>query len=283
MDDGGMIHSANTAMADLRKFGLARSASGMLPCPAINEFADLANQGVLDDVGIHITLTSEWKHYKWGPVAPADTVKSLVNGHFFWSSLAKVMFHSLEPDGEREIGAQVGRAFELGLHPTHIDTHMATILAHPEWIRAYLDIGKHYHIPPMLTRDVILGVNSKWLKILKPTLELWVHQAEKEGFLSLNTLFLDVKKKTYGEQKAAYEKVLRNLKPGVTQIIIHPAYADDDFKVKVISSKKSEIRRDFDARVFQDPDIRQLISDLHIKLFGWKDIQAVFPWQSLKP
>ena len=75
--------------------------------------------------------------------------------------------------------------------------------------------------------------------------------------------------KTFEERRAAYHKVLRDLKPGLTMMIIHPAVMDPELKAMTNSAAE----RDGDYRIFMDPATQQLIRELGIKTVGWKDLR----------
>src|SRR5438105_12014698 len=71
-DDVGMCYEANQAAQRALTEGNYRSAAAMVPCPWFNEMAAWSAAHPQYDVGLHLTLTSEWRSYRWGPVAPRD-------------------------------------------------------------------------------------------------------------------------------------------------------------------------------------------------------------------
>src|SRR5258708_32646452 len=122
-DDLGETHSVNAAAIKALQGGTINSASLMVPCPWFPEIADYAKSHPDADFGLHLTLTSERVYYRWGPVAPADKVPSLVdkNGYFHhdWSPETRI-----DPgEAEIELRAQIDRAYAMGVKPTHLDSH----------------------------------------------------------------------------------------------------------------------------------------------------------------
>ncbi|MGA8185650.1 MAG: ChbG/HpnK family deacetylase, partial [Terriglobia bacterium] len=84
-DDLGVAHSQDRASFQALEEQDVTAASVMVPCPWFTEVADFAKSHPDADLGLHLTLTSEWKTYRWGPVAPRDQVGSLLdpNGYFY--------------------------------------------------------------------------------------------------------------------------------------------------------------------------------------------------------
>ena len=78
-DDLGVAHSENRASFDAFSKGMVNSASIMVPCPWFMEVVNWALANPKADLGLHLTLTAEWKHLKWGPVAGAGAVPGLVD------------------------------------------------------------------------------------------------------------------------------------------------------------------------------------------------------------
>jgi chitin disaccharide deacetylase len=134
IDDLGMSHAVNMAAKELFETGIPISASVMFACPWYQEAVEILKQYPDVAVGIHLTLNSEWKYYKWGPVAGRTAVPTLVDdeGLFFPST---ALFLENEPDPgevETELRAQIERAVQSGLHIDYVDFHMGTAVSTPE-------------------------------------------------------------------------------------------------------------------------------------------------------
>jgi predicted glycoside hydrolase/deacetylase ChbG (UPF0249 family) len=131
-DDIGLARAVNAATARAFESGGITSGSVMVPCPWFPDFAAYYRDHQPMDVGIHITLTAEWDYYKWGGVSPAGEIPSLLDdyGHFYPTEAA-VAQHAVPAEVEREARAQIERAMALGIEPTHLDTHMGTMVVTP--------------------------------------------------------------------------------------------------------------------------------------------------------
>ena len=151
-DDVGMCHGANRAFVELSTFGTISSGSVMVPCPW---FADLAETAAADaslDIGVHLTLTSEHRGYRWGPVSGAGPSSGLIDDSgFMWRRVADVRTHAHPDAVEAEWRAQLDRALAAGIDVTHLDAHMGSALA-PEWCDRYVSLGAEYGLPALITR-----------------------------------------------------------------------------------------------------------------------------------
>ncbi|MBD3184521.1 ChbG/HpnK family deacetylase [Candidatus Poribacteria bacterium] len=271
-DDVGMSHSANIATAKALDTGIVTCGSIMVPCPWFPEVAAYCRENADVDLGIHLTLTSEWKYYRWRPVTSKDKVPGLIDEEgFLWHTTGDVGKHAKPEEVEMELRAQIERALEYGIKPTHLDTHMGTVFARPEFLEIYVRLAKEYGIPPMLpkpTPEIMHHVEH----LGQEKLIAFYKTVQEQGYPLLDILVTGVGGKTYEEKKAAYHKKLRELKPGVNQIIVHLGM--DDNEMKGITS--SHEARYIDFLVFTDPETQTLIDEMDIKLIGWKDIkQAV--------
>jgi predicted glycoside hydrolase/deacetylase ChbG (UPF0249 family) len=134
-DDAGMSHSVNMGLQKLIDTGLPVSVSVMFPTPWYQETVEILKRHPDVAVGIHLTLNSEWRNYRWGPVLGRTAVPSLVDadGYFFPTSEA---LHKNNPnlqEVENELRAQIKRALGSGLKIDYVDYHMGTVVRYPEF------------------------------------------------------------------------------------------------------------------------------------------------------
>src|SRR5690348_9196622 len=125
----------------------------MVPCPWFTEVADFAKSHPGMDLGLHLTLTSEWKTYRWGPVAPRDRVASLLdpNGYFYLDN-GPVAAHARPEEAEVEVRSQIKRALAMGIRPTHLDIHMGTLAATPQLYSVLIKVAHEYRLPFMAVK-----------------------------------------------------------------------------------------------------------------------------------
>jgi len=145
-DDIGMCHSVNSAAKQLTESGIPFSASVMFACPWYQEAVDILRDQPQVSVGIHLTLNAEWKNYRWGPVAGAAAVPSLVdsNGYFFPSRATLFSHTPTLEDAEREMRAQIKRAISSGLRIDYLDYHMSAAVHTPELRSLVEQLAREY-------------------------------------------------------------------------------------------------------------------------------------------
>ncbi|NTS76272.1 ChbG/HpnK family deacetylase [Catenovulum sp. SM1970] len=146
VDDVGMSHAVNLGVADFIKTGIPFSASAMVPTPWFSEAVEILSGHQHVAVGLHLTLTSEFKQYKWGPTAGADNVPSIVNkrGEFYPSVREFLQSDYLLSDIEIELRAQVKKAIEMGLEISYVDHHMGIARATPEIAQVVEKVAADY-------------------------------------------------------------------------------------------------------------------------------------------
>jgi predicted glycoside hydrolase/deacetylase ChbG (UPF0249 family) len=150
-DDGGMSHSANLGLERLVASGLPVSISVMFPTPWYQEIVDFLKQHPDVSVGIHLTLNSEWKDYRWGPISGREAVPTLVDsiGYFFSSSEALYDNHPDLQQVEHELRAQIERALHSGLKIDYVDYHMGTAVGRPDFREIAERLAHEYHLGMM--------------------------------------------------------------------------------------------------------------------------------------
>jgi predicted glycoside hydrolase/deacetylase ChbG (UPF0249 family) len=148
LDDIGMNHSVNMAAQKMAETGLPISVSVQFACPWYQEAVAILKEHPNVSVGIHLTLTAEWKYYRWGPVLGQSAVPSLVDtlGYFHYTTREFSKSGYKLDEVEKELSAQIERALHSGLKITYVDPHMGIALSTPE-LRALTEkLALKYHL-----------------------------------------------------------------------------------------------------------------------------------------
>jgi predicted glycoside hydrolase/deacetylase ChbG (UPF0249 family) len=270
-DDAGMSHSVNLATIDAMREGVVSSASIMVPCPWFPEFAKHCKENPDGDYGIHLTLNAEWTYYRWGSVAPREKVPSLVDEDgYLWDNVQQVAEHAKADEVAIELRAQVDRARQFGVPLTHLDTHMGALISRPDLLEEYVKLGLEYDLPVLFVRDT-KGELAKAYPAMAVRGEQLLKQLDERKFPVLDNMAQFYGGDTYEGRRENYINTLRSLEPGVTELIIHCGY--DNQELKAITSSAS--RRDGDRRIFTDPDIVSLIQKLDIEVISWRQFRAM--------
>ena len=174
-DDIGMNHSVNTALRKFIAMGVPFSASVMVPCPWFSEAAEILRDNPQVSVGIHLTLNSEWKDYRWGPVLGASRVPTLVDSDgYFFTTGARLLDNNMDlGQVEAELRAQIDRAKQAGLKVDYLDYHMLTAVSTPELRRVVVKLADEYG----------LGL-SRYFD--EPSVSLWDVEPDKKLVTLLN-------------------------------------------------------------------------------------------------
>lgn len=267
-DDIGMSHSVNLATIEAFKRGAISSGSIMVPCPWFPEIAAYVREHPEADLGLHLTLTSEWKYFRWRPVAPPEKVRGLIDEEgYMWRSEKQTAMKATPQEIETELRAQIDRAIAFGIKPTHLDTHMGTLYTRKDFFDVYTRLGKEYKIPVMVMRAtpeaIAYGKASG-----SPISEDVLRKVEADGYPMLDYLVTGVEGKTFEERKKAYHALLRSLKPGVTMLIVHLGM--DDPELRAVTGSWQQRHADFLS--FTDPETQALIKELGIKLATFREL-----------
>ncbi len=152
-DDLGGSHAANIAFAELSEKGLVSSGSIMVPCPWFPEIAGMAREHADWDLGVHLTLTSEYHAMRWRPLTGIASNGLTDKDGYFPRSVEEII--KADPDAvHAELHAQVKAALDAGIAVSHLDTHMM-VLYQPEFIDIYERLGDEFEIPIILCRDAV--------------------------------------------------------------------------------------------------------------------------------
>lgn len=268
-DDAGMCHSVNLATREALLAKGVASASIMVPCPWFSEIAELAREHPELDLGLHLTLTSEWKHYRWRPVAALDRVKGLLDPEgYLWRDVRSVATHASPAEVETELRAQIERARQFGVKFTHFDTHMGTLYARPDYFDVYTGLAREYKVVCMIPRPT--AVAAAELKAYPITVDM-ILKKEAEGHALLDRLVTGVSGRTVEERKESYRRFLRELQPGVTKLIVH--LAKDDAEIRAVTNSWEQRWADF--LFFTSDEARRLMSELGIRPVTYREMGAI--------
>src|SRR5689334_21436987 len=159
VDDVGMSYDSNEGAINAMTKGVATSCSVMMPCSWVPGYVHYWKEHPGTDAGIHLTLTSEWKDYRWVPLAGKSVVPGLADSEGdLWPDVPDVVKHASADEVYTEIKAQLDRAKTMGFVPTHLDSHMGTLFASPAFIQMYVRLGIENHIPVMMPagQDILI-------------------------------------------------------------------------------------------------------------------------------
>jgi predicted glycoside hydrolase/deacetylase ChbG (UPF0249 family) len=271
-DDIGMCYEANDAAKNYLPKGKIQSAAMMVPCPWFNEIANWYKENPQYDMGLHLAMNSEWKWYRWGPVAGKDKVPGMVDKDgYLHRGVIDTATKASAAEIETEIRAQVERALSRGIRPGHIDTHMGTLYARPDYTAAYMKVAEEYHLPAMVvepTPVVIDKFRKKGYPITQQGLELMKNYKLPKLDDFNSTLDGD----SYADKKQKFYDLVRSLSPGLNEIIFHPSTQTEGLKATTGSWQQ----RAWEAQMFEDPEVIAFLEREGVEYTNWKEIMKRF-------
>src|SRR5258707_6316572 len=262
-DDLAVAHSVDIASFDALKKNAVTSASIMVPCAWLTEVASYAKEHPNADLGLHLTLTSEWKIYRWGPASSSGKVPSLLDpSGYLWSETASAAQNIKPEDAEREIRAQIERAIALGIHPTHLDSHMGVLFSKPELFAVYVKVAHEYKLPFLAVR--IPNAPAQLLAVL----------SEKD--VILDSVVMASPTVHANEWRDFYVNALKNLKHGVAVMIVNLGH--DDTQLQALTLDHPDFgsawrQRDYDF--VTSPEFMKALEENHVILVKWKDLKKL--------
>jgi predicted glycoside hydrolase/deacetylase ChbG (UPF0249 family) len=262
-DDFGMNHSVNRATSEALEKHWITSASILVPCPWFLEAVEFAKAHPDADLGIHQALNSEWTEFRWGPVASKDKVPSLLDSQGYLPLDTPEVAKNARPDEvETELRSQIDRAQKMGVHLTHLDSHMGALFQTPALFGVYLKMGHTYGLPLLSEEDGGHGLQGAM-----PAEEMLVKKV------------IEIAPGVSAEQWVGwYEKTLSSLGPGVYQVIVHLAYDDDEMRGATWNHPDwGAAWRQQDLNMVKSPAFQKFLKDQGFILVGWKDLAKALP------
>jgi predicted glycoside hydrolase/deacetylase ChbG (UPF0249 family) len=272
-DDLGMCHAMNEAFMEIVRQGFLRTGAVMVPCPWFPELAAFAREqaGALD-IGVHLTLTSEWQTYRWGPISTRDPGSGLLDAEgYFWRETEAVHAHMNAEAAAAELRAQIERALAAGIDVTHIDTHMGSVL-HPELALVYIGLAQEYRIPAMIPRlslEELTGMGIS--REMAQTFVTMRNVLEESGTLPVIDHLRSLEEPTPDARLEKYAAVLRALPPGLTHLLFHAARPGEE--IRAIAPDWP--MRVADYSVFAGEGVRRLVEETGVKVLPYRALREV--------
>ena len=264
-DDIGVAQGVNNASFSAFQKGAINSGSVMVPCPWFLEVAEFAKKNPKYDLGLHLTLTSEWKNYKWDGISSSNEISSLLNekGHFY-PSIDEVKINATYDDVKKELRAQVNYAKNFGFNPTHLDTHMGAVLVRQDITKAYFEIGEEFRIPVLaatIFKDLVNLDDIDESKIV------WVQKVyQKSDDTPIDRENWDI----------FYSNVIKEIKPGLNVLLVHLGDDTPELKQMMVDHPGWGAKwRALDSEVLESSTFKKLMKQENIQLVQWNQIKKV--------
>jgi len=273
IDDAGMCPEANQATQNYIGKGYLHSAAVMMPCPNAKEMIEWAKKHPAEDIGLHLTLTSEWSKYRWGPVSDPSKVPGLIDPEGkLWHEVPDVAMHASAADVETEIRAQIEKSISMGYRPSHIDTHMGTLYGTPGYVKAFFKVAQEYHIPANVIDLTYPEVAEKFKEQGYPVNDEVIKSVTDYKLPRLDNFTSVGPGKTYEEKRENFFKLVEALREGLTEIIFHPSVPTEN--LKTITGTWQQ--RGWEGDLFADPLVIKFLKDKGIIITNWKEIMVRF-------
>ena len=258
-DDLGMSVSVNRAAMLAVEAGTVSSVSVMVPTPSFDDAVDRIKAHQNLDVGVHLTLTSEWLGVRWRPILPAEMVPSLVDADgYFHRKWDPTKVNPLE--AEQELRAQILTARQVGLQLTHIDVHQFVLYGSGRpFAEVLANIAKDEGLPVLLAKSGLPGSAQ--------VAELFTNPVILESIHTIGPA------ETAGRWPQWYANTLRALPPGVNEIIVHPGFDDEELRRIIVGQEAwGAAWRQRETNVLTSPEFRKQIDERGLILIGWRSV-----------
>lgn len=270
-DDMGMCHASTAVLDTLFETGVVTSASIMLPCAWARPAVAWSVAHPQADIGVHLTLTSEWAQYRWRPLAHHDASHRMVDAEGYMPrSVAEVFGNADRSAIQHEIGAQHALATSWGLLPTHLDSHMGTMFG-DGIVPHYLALGVRAGAPVFLVNQTAADLARLGFDEATQAYQLGIMQQLRDHGVPLcdNIRALDLGNAAAGLD--ATKQLFHDLPAGLTYFIHHPALDTPELRA-LAPDWQARVR---DHAVMTSPELREYVQAQGIHLIGWREIQQV--------
>jgi chitin disaccharide deacetylase len=268
-DDVGMTHGSNVAFRELSERGVVSSGSAMPPCPWFPEVLAMAAADPSLDIGVHLTLNSEKRPYKWRPLTQPPKSAGLTDEFgYLWEKPSAVRRHAAPEAVEAELRAQIDMAIAGGIDVTHLDAHCGAAMA-PEFIDIYRRLGEDYDLPIVLMSR-FEGGNPRPVgtPALSKDVETFAAEAAGRGEPVFD-LFYETPWDRTADAEGVYRDILGSAVEGLSYFAFH-FNAPGDFEA--VEPEHARRRTD-EYALFSSGKIEPRLAELGIELVGMREIR----------
>jgi predicted glycoside hydrolase/deacetylase ChbG (UPF0249 family) len=270
-DDVGMCHGANSAFLELARLGVCSSGSVMVPCPWFLEIAEAAAADSSIDLGVHLTLNAEKRHYKWRPLTAPSPKAGLTDEHgYFHPDVATTRRKAAPEAVETELRAQIEGACAAGIDVTHLDAHMGAAMA-PEFCDIYIKLGLEYRLPILLTSTIAAFTpNDNLVGVTEESHNRGVDRARAAGF----AIFDAALQTTWGRPRSkpaepAYKAIIESVRDGLTFICFH---FNAPGELELIEPRSAYIRTE-EYELFKSEGFRAWLGAQDLDIVGMRPLR----------
>lgn len=278
-DDFGMCKSANEAIFDLFQSGKLKSSTIMMPCPAAEDAVRFSMEHPEYAIGIHTTLTSEWDKYRWKPLTDG---KSLIDEYgYMWHDSTLVEKNAKSDEIEAEVRAQINKALDMGMKPSHIDNHMGSLYGNKTGRFSLLklafkvcgDFGYAYRMFVKADKSVLPAGTP--MIALKFAALFGRHWSGKYKVPTIDYLLFpdwgtpEIRAcKSYTDYRNLILKIWTGIPEGITETFVHPSAESDELK----GITGCWLNRVWEYMLLKDPETEKTLNENGITLISYRDL-----------
>ncbi len=260
-DDLGLSKSVNETSLESLLNNTVSSASVIMNAKKVQEIADFSNNNPEIDLGVHLTVTSEWKIHKWGGILPKNDIQSLLNSqnNFYWNKRKFTKYQKLD-QLYNELQAQVDLAISMGMNVSHIDSHEGALFFDPDVFKTYLKIAEDNNLLAFVPIQASVHFNDNFPK--------------PKNAIIFDQFFMAEAGIKIDEMEEYYLNILDKLEPGLSQIIVH--FGKDNDNMKKITVDKIDYGskwRETDYKVFNSEKFLSSLKKNNIKVINYQDLK----------
>jgi predicted glycoside hydrolase/deacetylase ChbG (UPF0249 family) len=271
-DDIGMCDASIQAYSELIEFGLISSGAAMVPCSWFPQVALFCRQNLEVDMGVHLTLTSEWNTYRWSPISTHQLDSGLIDAEGYFHRRSEDTQAQGDPEAvQLELQSQLERAIAAGINVTHLDTHMGTV-AYPKFVTGYIQLAIQHKLPFLFPRTDENGFMQLGMDQVTASIAVnYVDTLEEQGIpLVDHATGLELDKPFDRLEQA--KQAMSNLPAGITHFIIHPSKETPEL-MAITPDWQSRVA---DYQTFMDNRLRLHIENEGIQRIGYKTLKELF-------